>query len=129
MKSIMKSNFFKILLLFGIAITLLSCRRTAEKVVEGSVNCLNENLLTSITSEVSGADPKTVKFVATYSGKNTLASVEWDFGDGHKTTTTSNHTVSHTYETAGTYTMKASVKVTYDGKECTSYPTRSVTIP
>lgn len=47
----MKSIFFKILLLFGLVITLLSCRRTIEKVVEGSMECLNENLLTSLTAK------------------------------------------------------------------------------
>lgn len=124
----MKSIFFKILLLFGVVITLLSCRRTAEKVVEGSMECLNENLLTSLTAKMSDTDPKTATFTVTYSGNKTLTAVEWDFGDGHKTTTTSNHTVSHTYEKAGNYTMKAAIKININGKECVTYPTKTVTI-
>lgn len=125
----MKRILFKILLLSGIVITLISCRRIAEKVVEGSLDCLSENLLTSLTLKKSDTDPKTISFAVTYSGKNTLTSVEWDFGDGHKTTTTSNHTVTHTYEKAGSYAMRASVKINSKESECTSYHTKNVTIP
>ncbi len=54
-----------------------------------------------------------------------IVSYTWDYGDGSKTTTTTNPTITHMYKSTGTYTVKLSM-VTSDG--CSNSSTMNLTI-
>lgn len=117
----MKLRISYLLLFFCFALTTNSCRKAEE----AAVDCLGEAILTSMHYDISTTNPKQVDFTISYSGEKTLTSVEWDFGDGNKTTTT-NKTISHTYSTNGTYEVKTNVNL--DKGKCTVSPKKSVTV-
>lgn len=116
----MKTKFL-LLPLITIALTTNSCRKAEE----AAVDCFGEAILTSMHFDISTTNPKQVDFTISYSGEKTLTSVEWDFGDGNKTTTT-NKTISHTYNTNGTYEVKTNMNL--DKGKCTVSPKKSVTV-
>jgi len=110
------------LFLFLIVFSMVnSCRKEEEAIV----NCLGESILTSLKHQTSTSNVKQIDLEIGYSGDKAVTSINWDFGDGNKTTTTV-RTTSHTYATAGTYEVKADVNL--DNGKCTVSPKRSVTV-
>lgn len=118
----MKTKLFRILFL---TVTAFSTFSSCRKVEEDIVDCLGENILTSLHVNVSGTNPKQVEFNVSHSGENQITSIVWNFGDG-TTTTTTGTTATHLYNAAGTYEVKADVNIN-NGK-CTISPKRSVDI-
>lgn len=99
----------KLLNLFAFsAFLLIGCSKDDGKDI---VDCVGESLLAKVHATVDAPNPKMYDFSVSYSGSHTLkASIRWDYGDG--TVETVNGTVTtHTYKTAGTYTVKASVSL------------------
>ncbi len=117
----MKTRIIYVFLFFISFLSINSCRKTEEAIVD----CVGESILTSLKHQTSTSNVKQVDFEIHYSGENTLSSINWDFGDGNKKTTTA-RTVSHTYSTAGTYEVKADVNI--DNGKCTVSPKKSVTV-
>lgn len=76
----MKSRIISLSLLFFILLTINSCRRVEESIVD----CLGESILTSLRHNTSASNVKQVDFEISYSGEKTVTSIEWDFGDGTK---------------------------------------------
>lgn len=97
------------------------CRKTEEAIVD----CLSENILTSLKHNISETDPKQLNLEASYNGDKTVSQITWTFGDG-STTTTTTRTTSHTYSTAGTYQVKADISL--DNGACVISPKKSITI-
>ena len=115
----------KLLGILFLTVTVFSMLSSCRKVEEDIVDCLSESILTSLHAHVSGSNPKQVEFNVSHSGENQITSIVWTFGDG-TTTTTSNTTVTHLYNAAGTYEFKAEVSIN-NGK-CTVSPKKSVDI-
>lgn len=115
----------KLLGILFLAITAFSIFSSCRKVEEDIVDCLSESILTSLHAHVSGTNPKQVEFNVSHSGENQITSIVWNFGDG-TTTTTTGTTATHLYNAAGTYEVKAEVKIN-NGK-CTISPKKSVDI-
>ncbi|WP_312764747.1 PKD domain-containing protein [Epilithonimonas sp.] len=117
----MKLKIIYLSLLFFTVLTINSCRKVEESIVD----CLGESILTSLRHEVSTSNVKQVDFEISYSGEKTVTSIAWDFGDGIKTTST-NKKISHTYTTGGTYEVKTDVSL--ENGKCTVSPKKSVII-
>lgn len=64
-----------------------------------------------VADKTSGASPLTVNFKLNITGGSlpSAGNVDWDFGDGTVTKIPNNDVATHTYLTAGTYTVKATV--------------------
>ncbi len=94
-----------------------------NSVAGGGANLVGSNQppVASFTYSVSGL---TVNFdaSASHDPDGTIVSYAWDFGDG---STGSGKTVSHTYASAGSYTVTLTVK---DNNGATSAATNSITI-
>ena len=109
----MKNSLFKAMLFIAV-FGLTSC----EKEIEGIINCLGEATGLNFDHSISSADPKVVTLTVMYSGDFTLQNtVQWDFGDGKKLTTSTTST-THTYSASGTYTAKAITTVKKGDKSC-----------
>lgn len=115
----------KFLGIFFLTVTAFSIFSSCGRVEEGIVDCVGEAVLTSLHAQVSGTNPKQVEFNVSHSGENQITSIVWSFGDG-TTTTTTGTTATHLYNAAGTYEVKAEVKIN-NGK-CTISPKKSVDI-
>ncbi|VXB89004.1 MULTISPECIES: PKD domain-containing protein [Chryseobacterium] len=115
----------KLLGILFLTVTVFSMLSSCRKVEEDVVDCLSESILTSLHAHVSGSNSKQVEFNVSHSGENQITSIVWTFGDG-TTTTTSNTTVTHLYNAAGSYEVKAEVSIN-NGK-CTVSPKKSVDI-
>lgn len=115
----------KLLGILFLTVTIFSMLSSCRKVEEDIVDCLSESILTSLHAHISGTNPKQVEFNVSHSGENQITSIVWTFGDG-TTTTTSNTTVTHLYNAAGSYEVKAEVSIN-NGK-CTVSPKKSVDI-
>jgi hypothetical protein len=110
-------------ILVAICIFSISCKKTLESIV----NCTGEALLMSVHHNVDTSSPKLVHFEARYSGSHSVESVSWEFGDG-KTATGKSLTADHTYDAAGTYNVKAKIKIVSGKSTCEGDPAKSVVI-
>lgn len=95
--------------------------------VSKGIDCFAEDLFIKVKHTTDATNPKKVDFVIEYTGKHTLSSVKWTFGDGTTQTVTGN-TVSHIYSGAGTFQLRADITIKSDSGTCTTSPTRSVTV-
>ncbi len=110
MKTVKKTQFFVIGILFVIGTLLTGCGGRVKPPTA------------VITSPQSGAQftvNQSIEFSGSAkddAGKEVTKDIvyEWDFGDGTKGT---GQTVSHAYSTSGTYTVKLTVKTTAQAKE------------
>lgn len=117
----MINKISRIFLPLIIILSITSCRHEEEAIVD----CVGESILVSLKDDVSNTNTKQINFQVDYSGGKTVTSVEWDFGDGSTTTTTSKNT-SHTYPNPGQYEVKTNVSL--DQEKCTVSPKKSITI-
>ncbi|MES2573521.1 MAG: PKD domain-containing protein [Bacteroidota bacterium] len=106
-----------ILFLVFVAGVTLSCGKEDD-----IVDCLVESALLDVHHSVSGDNVKQINFNITYYGDHSLKeNVKWNFGDGTGIQTISGITASHIYANAGSYEVKAVVKISggcsYDLKE------------
>lgn len=110
------------LLIFAVISVLTSC----DKAEEGIVDCAGQSLFIDINHTVSAG--RQVNFVVHYSGtSHTLDNtVKWDFGDGTPLQTVSGNSVSHTFSSAGHYTVKAKVSLNDGG--CSYEPHEPITL-
>jgi chitodextrinase len=99
-----------------------SCSKSDD---EHIVDCFGDSVLTELKHTVDDGNPKEIDYSIQYSGSSTLTSVKWTFGDGKTATGTS---VTHQYNAAGTYEVKADVTFTKDGSSCTVSPKKSITV-
>jgi gliding motility-associated-like protein len=93
-----------------LTVTNGSCTHSASQ----TIRTINEN--PDFTSDITTLCKKqTVKFIATGIQPGNISKYQWNFGDGNQIITDST-TVSHTYITAGNYTVRL---VTFDLNNCT----------
>lgn len=121
------------ILCFVALLTLsLSCEHELEKALDKGIDCVEESLFEKVKHTTDATNPKKIDFTVEYSGKNTLKTVKWTFGDGTPAETVAatgtTVSISHIYSAAGTYTVKADITVQNGGGSCTSSPTRTVTV-
>lgn len=101
--------------------------------IEKGLDCVAESINVKIHNKTDETNIKKMDYSVEYSGSYTLKSVTWNFGDGTPSqtvtvpsgTTTS---ISHIYAAAGNYIVKADVTIQNGGSNCTSSPTRSITV-
>lgn len=113
--------------LLGVVLLAMATFAGCKKAEEGIVDCLSESIKTGVHVTVSAGNAKQVSTEVTYWGHKTITSVKWEFGDG-TTATTTGLSSSHTYTTAGNYTVKARVTFTEGKSSCEVDPTKAVTI-
>ena len=94
--------------------------------IEKGIDCVAESIYEKVIHTADAANPKKINFSVEYTGNKTLKSVKWNFGDG--TPTVEGQSVSHTYTTAGTYSVKADITVQEGKQVCTSSPVKSITV-
>lgn len=105
--------------------TICFFQTACKKELESIINCTGEGLLMSVNHAADAGSAKLIHFEAQYSGSHTLESVSWEFGDG---TTGTGAKVDHTYAAAGTYQVKAKIKIKSGKSTCESDPVRSVVV-
>lgn len=111
------------ILLASACISQTSCKKTLESIVD----CAGETAFKSVHSTIDGTNAKLAHLEARYSGSHSFNSVTWDFGDG-KTDTKTAKTIDHLYTAAGTYTVKAKIKIVNGKSNCESTVTKTVVI-
>lgn len=99
-----------------------------KKAMESAVDCIGESFFVSLKTVANADNPKIVNLEVHYSGSHTFTSVNWTYGDGATAESTTTST-QHTYTTAGSYTVKASVSIQKNGSTCTSDHTKVIVIP
>lgn len=117
----------KKLILICLTLTFGLSSQGCKKTLESIVDCAGESALVGIHATADATDPKLFNVSVTYSGSNKVSSVEWQFGDGSTATTTTLATI-HTYAAAGSYELKANVKIDHSGGSCSTEPKRTVTV-
>ncbi|RQO31129.1 hypothetical protein DBR32_10525 [Taibaiella sp. KBW10] len=100
--------------------TISSCSKAIDCVLEGAT--------TSISATKDASNVKQYTFKPGYLGSHSVSTVDWDFGDGQKTTTTGVASVVHTYATAGTKQVKATIKIKNKNKTCSAMPQKAVEV-
>jgi hypothetical protein len=113
-----------ILFIFFLLFISFSCGKDD---IEKGIDCVAESVNVHLKHTADATNAKKIDFVIDYTGTYTFKSVKWTFGDG-TTETVNGKTVSHTYTTAGTFTVKADVAIQNGKTICTSSPTKSVTV-
>ena len=116
----------KFQILFAVIILFLNFSCSKDDISKG-IDCFAESFFIKVKHTTDATNPKKVDFVIEYTGKYTLSSVKWTFGDG-STQTVNGNTVSHIYSGAGTFTVKAGVTIKNGKETCTSSPTKSITV-
>jgi hypothetical protein len=116
-----------------IAVVLLVSFSCGKDDIEKGVDCVAESLYVKIHNKTDETNIKKLDYSIEYTGTYTLKSVTWTFGDGTPSQTVAvpsgtTSSISHIYTTAGTYTVKADVTVQNGKSNCTSSPTRSITV-
>lgn len=112
--------------IFYILLIAIMCS-TCSKQIEDVIDCFGESLLLDVHHHNVQTDPKQVNFNVTYSGDHNLdTTIKWNFGDGTPSQNVSGVSTSHTYSTAGSYTVKATI--TLNNKSCSYDVAESVTI-
>jgi hypothetical protein len=97
-----------ILFLAFIVVGILSCGKEEDDIVD----CFSQSLLLNIHHSTATDNAKQINFNVTYAGNESLESnIQWDFGDGTSVQTVSGVTASHVYVNAGSYQVKAVVKI------------------
>ncbi|MDF2190624.1 PKD domain-containing protein [Paraflavitalea sp. CAU 1676] len=102
---------------------LSSCKKTAKDIID----CLAEDLYVTLHATPDGSNPKKIDFHVNYTGDHSVSSIEWIFGDG-STATVNGVSTSHTYGSAGSYTVKAKVKIINGSATCIPEPEKKITI-
>ena len=115
-----------ILSLAALLTVSLSCEKDIERAIDKGSDCAAESLYEKVVHTADATNPKKINFSVEYTGKKTLKSVKWTFGDG--TPSVEGVSVSHTYSAAGTYQVKADITVAEGNGTCTSSPVKSVTV-
>ena len=116
-----------ILILTAVFFASNSCSKSDDEAI---VDCFGDSILTELKHSTDGTNSKIINYSIQYSGSNTVTSVKWTFGDGTPAQTVNSATgaVSHTYAAAGTFEVKADVKVSKSGGSCTVSPKKSITV-
>lgn len=116
----------KQILIVGILVAFL-ISGSCKKVEKSMVDCLGESIKTTVHVTVTASNTKQVATEVKYWGHHTITSVKWEYGDG-VTATTTGLSSSHTYTTAGNYTVKARVTFTEGKSSCEVDPTKAINI-
>lgn len=108
--------------------TLMIFSLSCKKLTEDIINCATESILLGIKYTANSQDPKKITFEVRYYGDYTLDhNINWDFGDGHSE---SNYglTVEHTYDSTGTYDVKAEISLSSDDNSCSTTINKKVEV-
>lgn len=101
----------------------LSCKKAADEVID----CAVELLFANVTYAENQDDPKEITLTVNYAGEFTI-SVDWEFGDGTSETKIG-PTVTHRYDSAGAYEVKANMTLSADKySSCSTSKTRTVDV-
>lgn len=113
---------FLYLMIITVSTIILSC---SDDDADSFFSCLGETSITHIVHNIDSNNALQVNFEIEYNGDYSLSNVQWDFGDG---SSGSGATTSHTYNSAGTYLIKASVSVNEEGNNCSFTKDKSITV-
>ncbi|MCI9844428.1 PKD domain-containing protein [Flavobacterium pectinovorum] len=116
----------KVIVLFSVFVALISfsCGDDLEK----AVDCVGESILLQLNHTTDVTNAKKIDYEIEYTGEYTVSSVKWTFGDGSAVQTVKGSTVSHTYATAGSYTVKADITIKKGSSSCSQSKTKTVTV-
>jgi len=115
-----KSIFFLLSILLALN---SSCRRDTEDVID----CVTEAFFVGLTHSVDPGDSKKINFQINYSGAYAVTSVDWDYGDGNSESINGT-TAVHTYQQAGSFTVRAKVNIKNGSATCTIEPEKTITV-
>ena len=115
----------RLLVFISLAAIILtsSCKKAAESII----NCIGESLLVTIQATPDSIDPKKIQFSIRYTGSLTMSTITWDFADGTPVAEGAAST-SHTYATAGSYLVLATVKLQKGSSTCVPKPQKNITV-
>lgn len=111
----------------AIAYSFLISATSCKKELEGIVDCLAEQSLTSIDASIDPGNSKIYTFKVNYGGTHNLGSVKWRFGDGSEATTVGTATVTHTYA-EGSYKVTATAGITKNEDKCDAVVEKTVVV-
>lgn len=111
--------------------TFLLFETGCKEAIDDAIDCILESAFLKIQAETDGSNPKLVHFEFinndTEGGFTLNQNINWDFGDGN-TTTSTDHKVDHTFNSAGDYTVTASYTLHRGSASCNSTKEKTVTI-
>lgn len=110
-----------------VAVALLLNFSCSKEDISHGIDCVGESFFMKIKHTTDATNTKKIAFAIEYSGVYTIKSIKVSFGDGISETITGN-VVSHEYATAGTFTVRADITIQKGKENCTSSPTKSVTV-
>ena len=117
-----KYNILGIFLIIGICF-FYSCHKDSGE----SISCLGELTHIHLDHTIDADNAKKVSLDVSYTGKYTLDnSINWDFGDGTKTS--GGKSIEHTYSNTGTFTVTAKVTLKNGDAYCSTEKTEKVNI-
>ncbi|MCF1191841.1 PKD domain-containing protein [Mangrovimonas sp. AS39] len=115
----------KVVLIFVFAVLSFGCHKDDA---EETIDCLFASVDFDVNHAIDSNNTSIVEFTITYTGVHALDNAKiWDFGDGTIQTLNGN-TVSHTYLSSGSYTVKVKPTIRNGDAYCTPELTENVTI-
>jgi len=117
----------KALLLFFCTVSVIVTVSCNDDDAESAADCLNEASFLNVNHSANSENPMIVDFWVAYSGVYSLdSSIKWDFADGTPVQSVNGTTVSHTFSSPGTYTVKA--KISLNNGSCSHEITETVNL-
>ncbi|RZL33255.1 MAG: PKD domain-containing protein, partial [Pedobacter sp.] len=90
--------------LLASALVIMMAFAGCKKAAESMIDCFSESVLVSVHVSVNATNAKQINTEVRYSGSKKVTGVKWEYGDGGTESTTA-LTGSHTYNSAGNYTI------------------------
>ncbi|RKR10490.1 PKD domain-containing protein [Flavobacterium sp. 90] len=109
-----------------ILITIVFITNSCSKELESIVDCTGESVLVKLEHTADEANSKKINYSFYYAGSGTVRAVTWTFGDGKPSV--AGNDVSHTYNTSGSYVVKAEVTIRKNGTDCHMTPQKTLTV-
>ncbi|NQV03347.1 MAG: PKD domain-containing protein [Bacteroidia bacterium] len=101
----------------------LSCK----KAVDEAIDCVIELVFANISYTANPDDPKEINLTVNYAGEFSI-SVGWEFGDGTSETKIGT-TITHLYDSAGAYPVKANITLSGDNhSSCSTSKSKTVDV-
>lgn len=113
-----------ILLVAVLGLTFSSCHKDDG---EGIVDCFGDSILLIIHHSEDPSNTHIVNFTMHYSGSNTITGIDWNFGDG-QTAHSTGTTISHTFASPGTFTVKGNTTLNKTSGNCTVNVPKEITV-
>ena len=112
-------------------ISFLVFQPGCKSVIDDVIDCSIESAFLSIHAEINTVNPKLVNFEFVNNDKEggfiLDSDIQWDFGDGH-TTTSTNHKTDHIYADSGDYKVIAKYVLRRGDASCNGPKEKTITI-